>query len=81
MDVSFILIYLAYHTQVLFGSYAVFRKACLAGHYYTGNSIAAAGKCFFYQKNGENNEDHNEERPRERSDRGRFLPSGKKASS
>ena len=36
-------------TQVRFGTYTVFRNACFTGHYYTGNSIAAADFIFFLQ--------------------------------
>ena len=36
-------------TQVRFGRYAVFRKACFTGHHYTGNSIAAVEKTFFFK--------------------------------
>ena len=34
-------------TQFRFGRYAVVRKACFGGHYYTGNSIAAAENTLF----------------------------------
>ena len=37
-------------TQFRFGRYAVVRKACFGGHYYTGNSIAAAENTFFFFK-------------------------------
>ena len=48
MNVSFNLPYEAYHTQVPFGRYAVFRKACFTGQYDTGNSIPAAENTFFF---------------------------------
>ena len=37
-------------TQVRFGRYTDFRKACFTGHYYSGNSIAAAEKTFIFVK-------------------------------
>ena len=49
VNVSYNLIYEACHTQVLFGRYAVFRKACFTGHYYTGNCIIAAENVYFFQ--------------------------------
>ena len=50
VNVNFNRIYQAYHTQVPFGRYAVFRKACFTGHYYAGNSMAAADNTFFFFK-------------------------------
>ena len=52
VHVSFNLMCHAYHTQVPFGWYAVFHKACFTGHYFTGNSIAAAENTCFFQKYG-----------------------------